>query len=87
MFGFAGLAIRSGLASIPAEATWRQLLATSMLCGIGFTMSLFIGMLASASPPELQNELKLGILLGSFVAGVAGWIAFGAGRPSTSRVA
>lgn len=83
VFGFAGIAIRSGMAAMPSGATWRQLLGTSLLCGIGFTMSLFIGMLAFADHPDLQSEVKLGILMGSLVAGIAGWAAFG----FTKRVA
>jgi NhaA family Na+:H+ antiporter len=77
VFSFAGVAIRSGIAAMPSGATWRQLLGTSLLCGIGFTMSLFIGTLAFADHPDLQNEVKLGILMGSLIAGFAGWATFG----------
>ncbi|WP_448095917.1 Na+/H+ antiporter NhaA [Luteibacter yeojuensis] len=80
IFGFSALAIRGGIASMPSGATWRELLATSLLCGIGFTMSLFIGMLAFADRADLQNEVKLGILVGSLVAGVAGWLVFLGGK-------
>ena len=44
-----------------------------MLCGIGFTMSLFIGLLASADDPVLQAEVRIGILGGSLPAGLVGW--------------
>lgn len=80
VFGFAGVAIRSGIAAMPSGATWRQLLGTSLLCGIGFTMSLFIGMLAFANRSDLQNEVKLGILMGSFLAGLAAWATFSSAR-------
>jgi Na+:H+ antiporter, NhaA family len=50
-----------------------QMLGVALLCGIGFTMSLFIGMLSFANDPVLQNEVKIGILGGSFLAGVLGW--------------
>jgi NhaA family Na+:H+ antiporter len=50
-----------------------QLLGVSLLCGIGFTMSLFIGMLAFANDPVLQDEVKIGILAGSLLSGLLGW--------------
>lgn len=85
VFGFAGIAIRSGIAAMPSGATWRQLFGTSLLCGIGFTMSLFIGMLAFADHPDLQNEVKLGILMGSLVSGFAGWAAFAVKKRASGR--
>ena len=73
VFGSAALVIRLGLADVPMGATMTQLLGVSLLCGIGFTMSLFIGMLAFAADPVLQDEVKIGILCGSILAGLAGW--------------
>jgi Na+:H+ antiporter, NhaA family len=73
VFGSAALAIRLGLADVPMGAGWLQLVGVSLLCGIGFTMSLFIGMLAFASDPVLQSEVKIGILGGSILAGLAGF--------------
>ena len=74
VFGTSWLAIRMGWAEMPRHASTVQLLGTALLCGIGFTMSLFIGMLAFPTHPELQDEAKLGILAGSVVAGLAGWL-------------
>ena len=74
VFGAAALVIRFGLADLPMGATWRQLLGTSLLCGIGFTMSLFIGLLAFPDAPALQDKAKIGILAGSLIAGFAGWL-------------
>ncbi len=73
VFGAAALTIRSGLADVPMGAGWAQLVGVSLLCGIGFTMSLFIGLLAFADDPALQEEVKVGILLGSGAAGLLGW--------------
>ena len=76
VFGAAILMVRSGLAQAPAHASTLQLLGVSMLCGIGFTMSLFIGCLAFAGlGPQFELQLKLGVLGGSLVAGVLGtWL-------------
>jgi NhaA family Na+:H+ antiporter len=73
VFGSAYLTIRLGFADVPMGAGKLQLLGVSLLCGIGFTMSLFIGMLAFASNPVLQSEVKIGILGGSLLAGIIGW--------------
>jgi NhaA family Na+:H+ antiporter len=73
VFGSVWLAIRLGLASRPMGASLAQCFGVSLLCGIGFTMSLFIGMLAFANDPALQEEVKIGILGGSLLAGLAGW--------------
>jgi NhaA family Na+:H+ antiporter len=74
VFGAAWLAIRFGWAEMPRDASRGQLFGIALLCGIGFTMSLFIGLLAFPDHPELQNEVKLGILAGSLLAGIAGWV-------------
>ena len=73
VFGAAALVVRLGWADLPRDAGWLQLLGVSLLCGIGFTMSLFIGMLAFADDPVLQDEVKIGILCGSVLAGLLGW--------------
>jgi NhaA family Na+:H+ antiporter len=73
VLGFAWLAIRARLADLPAHATWTQLYGVSLLCGIGFTMSLFIGALAFPASPELTDHTKIGVLLGSALSGLAGF--------------
>jgi NhaA family Na+:H+ antiporter len=73
VFGAVLLAVRTSLANLPASASWGQMLGVSLLCGIGFTMSLFIGLLAF-SDPSLQDRMKLGILVGSTIAGISGYI-------------
>jgi NhaA family Na+:H+ antiporter len=74
VFGSAWLTIRLGLADVPMGAGRLQLLGVSLLCGIGFTMSLFIGMLAFANDPAFQGEVKVGILGGSILSGLLGWL-------------
>jgi NhaA family Na+:H+ antiporter len=84
VFGFAWLAVRTGLVVLPANATWLQLYGVSLLCGIGFTMSLFIGLLAFPASQLLQDETKIGVLVGSLISGLAGWIVLRFAPPSRS---
>ncbi|WFP63201.1 Na+/H+ antiporter NhaA [Mesorhizobium sp. WSM4904] len=72
VFGSSAIAIRLGLADLPAHAGWLHMLGISLLCGIGFTMSLFIGLLAFANDAALQDAVKVGILAGSLVAALLG---------------
>lgn len=64
--------IRLGWARLPSGASWKQVYGVAMLCGIGFTMSLFVGLLAFPDAIALQNELKLGVLLGSVSSAIFG---------------
>lgn len=72
LFSFA--AVKMGLAELPEHINWRHMTGAAILCGIGFTMSLFIGELALGSHPEEFAIAKLSILLASFVAGVLGFV-------------
>lgn len=68
------LSVRVGLARLPDGVNWLQMYGLSMLCGIGFTMSLFIGSLAfEHGGPDYGTEVRLGILLGSALSGCAGY--------------
>ena len=69
---FTWVAVRLGLAALPAQTSWRALHGVSWLGGIGFTMSLFIAGLAFTDP-VLLDSAKVGILGASLVAGVVGW--------------
>lgn len=60
IFLLAALAIRLGLAKLPEGSNWVQLYGVTLLCGIGFTMSLFIGNLAFAGSTHLIDEVKVG---------------------------
>jgi NhaA family Na+:H+ antiporter len=74
IFGAVWLCVRFGLARHLRGATWPQIYGVSLLCGIGFTMSLFIGALAFPDSPELIEEAKIGVLLGSFLSALAGYL-------------
>ena len=72
---FTWLTLRLGWGALPRGATWAQLVALACLGGIGFTMSLFVADLAfSASHPELLDPAKVGILLGTLLSGVLGYL-------------
>ncbi len=71
VFTAAALLIRFKVSDMPRDATWLQLYGVSLLCGIGFTMSLFIGNLAF-SDPLLMDETKIGVLVGSIASALAG---------------
>jgi Na+:H+ antiporter, NhaA family len=73
IYGFARAAIRSGFGEMPPGATEVQLFGTAILGGIGFTMSLFIGMLAFPEPAA-SADVRLGVLAGSLISAVAGFI-------------
>lgn len=87
VFAASVLVIRAGWAELPMYASWRQLYGVALLCGIGFTMSLFIGLLAFPDSQLLQDELKLGVLLGSVLSATAGAILLGFSKPRTENMA
>jgi NhaA family Na+:H+ antiporter len=72
VFGVAWLLIRLRLADKPDGATLVQLYGVALICGIGFTMSLFIGLLAFPASPVSQDAVKLGVLGGSVISALAG---------------
>ena len=69
---FTWLAVKAKLTQLPERITWRHLIGAGMLAGIGFTMSLFITALAFTDA-EAQTIAKVGILLASVIAGLAGY--------------
>lgn len=73
IFGSIWLSAKLRFAAPPGGATWLQLYAVAMLCGIGFTMSLFIGGLAFPGNEELVDEVKIGVLAGSILSAVIGY--------------
>ena len=73
VFGAAWLMIRFSPARLPDQASWMQFFGVCVLCGVGFTMSLFIGGLAFAGQgASFDTQLKLGVLMGSILSGVLG---------------
>ena len=74
IFGGILASVKLGFAAMPRGATWPQLYGLALLCGIGFTMSLFIGGLAFPGAPHLAEEAKAGILAGSVLSAIAGLI-------------
>ncbi len=67
VFGAVVAVVKLGWAQRPSHAGWMQIYGVSLLCGIGFTMSLFIGLLAFVNDPVLETETKIGVLSGSLV--------------------
>ncbi len=81
VLGFTWLAVRFGLGALPAGVNWRHLTGVAMLTGIGFTMSLFLGSLAFPDN-SLHGQVRLGVLLGSTAAAIAGalWLRSAGGK-------
>jgi len=83
VFGFCYLAIRMGLTALPKGMTFTSLYGTAALCGIGFTMSLFVGSLAfEETGVNLMFDERLGIILGSLASGVVGYFVIRASLKS-----
>lgn len=74
IFGAVWLVVKAGWAEKPRGAGWAQIYGVALLCGIGFTMSLFIGALAFGDGSHLNDEAKLGVLTGSILSALAGWL-------------
>ena len=88
VFGMAWLASKLTIGAPPTGATWLQVYGVSLLCGVGFTMSLFIGALAfpgAIDSPE-QVEVKIGVLAGSLLSTLAGALALTASNLTSRKV-
>lgn len=81
VLGTVALAVAFGFARLPEGVTWRHIYGAACLAGIGFTMSLFIGSL-SYSDPVLMNDVRLGVMAGSLVSGVLGYLVLRAAPAS-----
>ncbi len=82
IFGSIWAAVRLGIAPKPRNASWAQVHGMAVLCGIGFTMSLFIGGLAFPGEPMLAEEAKGGTLLGTLVSAIAGYLLLRRAAPA-----
>jgi NhaA family Na+:H+ antiporter len=73
--------VKLGLAARPRDANWLQVYGVALLCGIGFTMSLFIGGLAFTDPGQ-GDAVKIGVLMGSIASALCGFclLRFGSSR-------
>lgn len=72
IFGAAWLAVKMGLADLPTGTNWQQILGVGFVAGIGFTMSLFIGMLAFPDP-AFAADIRIGVLCGSILSAIFGY--------------
>ncbi len=82
---FAALAVRLGLGRLPRNTTWSHVFGVAALAGIGFTVSLFVTGLAFTDP-TLTDLAKLGIFVGSGIAGLAGYLYLRfTGRPARNH--
>ncbi|MCX5861605.1 MAG: Na+/H+ antiporter NhaA [Deltaproteobacteria bacterium] len=70
---FSVLAVKLGLSQLPGDVSWRNIIGAGFLGGIGFTMSIFITLLAFGNPEIVQSS-KISILVGSLVAGTVGFL-------------
>jgi NhaA family Na+:H+ antiporter len=86
IFGLCWAAIKLGIARLPENVNWAQLYGVAILCGVGFTMSMFIGSLAfeDADSPYLYQD-KIGILEGSFIAALLGYFWLHKVLPATGK--
>ncbi len=74
VFGLTLMAVKTGIAALPSGANWGQVLGVAILCGIGFTMSLFVGSLAfEPGSSEYAGMDRMGILTGSLFAALIGY--------------
>jgi len=88
VFGLCSLALWSGVVKFPKGMNWGSLYGASALCGIGFTMSLFIGSLAfDETGVSLPFDERLGIIIGSVVSGIIGYIILSKTLPKQQATA
>lgn len=85
IFGSVWLAVKFGLATKLRGATWVQIYGIACLCGIGFTMSLFIGALAFPGSALLVEEAKIGVLLGSAASALIGYFILRLAKPCDTQ--
>ncbi|MEZ9418480.1 Na(+)/H(+) antiporter NhaA [Vibrio breoganii] len=86
IFSFSWLAVKAGVAKLPAGIDFRHIFAVSVLCGIGFTMSMFIASLAfTGANADFNTHARLGILMGSTLAAVIGYFLLSVSLPKKAE--
>ena len=86
VFGMTALVIGLGISKKPEGSSWAMLYGIALLCGVGFTMSLFIGSLAFEHGGFSQAAaLKIGVISGSVVSGLGGWLVLHLSLPKTVK--
>jgi NhaA family Na+:H+ antiporter len=80
IFGTTWLVVKSGLATLPQGTGWRHIYGVSLIAGIGFTMSLFIGALAFDNY-AVKEQVKLGVITGSLFSAFFGWLVLSLSKP------
>ena len=85
IFGSVWAAVKLGIAVRPKDATWAQVYGVALLCGIGFTMSLFIGGLAFTDAAQ-NDAVKIGVLMGSLLSAFAGYLMLRFAAPGAPKI-
>ncbi|WP_239057002.1 Na+/H+ antiporter NhaA [Paludibacter sp. 221] len=85
IFSFSWLAIKLKICRMPAGMNWKNLFGMSLLGGIGFTVALFLATLSYPKGTDFLNQAKLGILLGSFISGVLGYLFLNKVLPKSGK--
>ena len=90
IFSFSWAAIKAGVVSLPEKSNWYSFASVCVICGIGFTVSMFIADLSYLSTPDashmLLNKAKLGILCGSLISAVAGCVLLDKSLPKVKEI-
>jgi NhaA family Na+:H+ antiporter len=86
IFGIIWLSVKAGIAKLPNNVSWVQIYGLSVLCGIGFTMSLFIGSLAfNQTSAQMVFDERVGIIIGSLLSGILGALILIKTLPKTGQ--
>jgi NhaA family Na+:H+ antiporter len=89
VFSFSWLAVRAGIVTLPQNTDWKSFASVCMICGIGFTVSMFIADLSYMGIGEnsamLLSQAKLGVMAGSMISAVIGVISLHMTLPQTRR--
>ena len=79
------IGVKLGLAELPEGVGFRQIIGVSLLAGVGFTMSIFVANLAFFDSPQLLDSAKMGIIAGSLIAGISGYLVLRSGKKITDQ--